>query len=319
MYQSPVERQEEIEASLSKKQIRERVLDELTSDMDMLDKIIEGIEYLEAWTETESTYESKAMRKAHIASLDLQDVVTTVYVAILAQKAPTTLNNLACQLAGSLQFEENYQGVTAMAEVLAVLCHTDVYELYKPNKYASVLVIANFELSDDLKEFIDNAQYLPPSKTLPKFLIHNRSSGYRTIKHDSLILGGSHNHHNEDICLDVLNIMNSIPLVLNQEILSIQQESETDLDDIEDFEGTALEKQKAISQQKENWGLFLKRSELAYSLMEDEPFYLTNKVDKRGRIYTQGYAINIQGNSYQKACIDLARKEVVEVPEGFFK
>jgi len=319
MYKSPAEMQEEIELSLSRKRIKEVVLEELTSDMDMLDKIIEGIEYLDAWTKTESTYESKQMRKDHIASMDLQEIVETIYVTILAQKAPSTLNNLACQLAGILQFEENYQGITAIAECIAVLCHTNVYDLNKPHKYSSILVVPNFTLSDETKEFIENAQYLPPMKVLPKFLIHNRSSGYKTIKGDSLILGGKHNHHTEDICLDVLNIMNSIPLVLNQEMLAIQQEPEKDLDIIEDFVGTQLEYQKAISQQKENWKLFLKRSDLAYQLMGTDPFYLTNKVDKRGRIYTQGYAINIQGNSYQKACIDLARKEHVHVPEDFFK
>jgi len=40
-------------------------------------------------------------------------------------------------------------------------------------------------------------------------------------------------------------------------------------------------------------------------------FYLTNKVDKRGRIYSQGYHINTQGTSFKKAMIDLAHEELV--------
>ena len=112
--------------------------------------------------------------------------------------------------------------------------------------------------------------------------------------------------------------MNETALELNQDMLSITQEYEGDLDVIEDFEGSALEYQRAVSQQKENWELFLRRSNLAYSIVEDNPFYLTNKIDKRGRIYSQGYAINVQGNSYQKSCIDLVKKDYIEVPDDYF-
>lgn len=318
MHKSIFEIQEDIELALSKKHIKQLVLDELTSDMDMLDKVIDGMEYLKAWTETDSSYESKAQRKELLASLDLKDVVEDIYVAVLSMRSDTTLNNLVCQLAGMFKFEEAYQGLTLCAEIIAVLANTGIYHLNKPSKYSSTWVVSNYNLSDELMEHIENAQYLPPSKSVPKYLINNRSSGYRTIKGDSLILGGSLNHHNEDISLDVLNTMNKIPLKLCPFMLAISQESEKDLDVIEDFKGTQREYAKAVDQQKLNWELFLKRSELAYELMDGQTFYLTNKVDKRGRIYSQGYAINIQGNSYQKACIDLANTETIEIPEGYF-
>ena len=317
-YMPLVEMQEEIELSFSRKRIRQLILDELTTDLDMMDKIVLGIEVLQAWCGSESTYASKAMRKEHVASLDLQDVVETVYVSALAIKGQTTLNNFIMQLAGKLQFEENYQGLMAAGEIIAVLCYTDVYDLVKPSKYSSIYVQPKYLVSEELQEFIENSQYLPPSLAIPKYLVNNRSSGYRTIKGESLILGGKIHHHEENICLDVLNTMNSVPLVLNQEMLKIQQESESDLDVIEDFEGTKLEYLRAVEQQKANWELFLKRCDTVYEILADQEFYLTNKVDKRGRIYTQGYQVNIQGNSYQKACIDLARKEIVDIPKDFF-
>ena len=46
MHLSLTERQEEIENKLSKKHIHTKVFDELTSDLDMMDKIVEGIEIL---------------------------------------------------------------------------------------------------------------------------------------------------------------------------------------------------------------------------------------------------------------------------------
>ena len=318
MHLSLTERQEEIENKLSKKHIHTKVLDELTSDLDMMDKIVEGIELLELWCNSPGEYTSQQARKDHIKEMDLKDIVETVYITTLALKRTTTLANLIGILALKLEFDESYQGFKAAGEIIALLCYTDVYDLDKPKKFDSIVVKPNYDLPEETKEYIENAQYLPPSICKPKYLIHNRSSGYRTIKRDSLILGGAIHHHNEDICLEVLNRMNETALELNQDMLSIPQDYEGDLDTIEDFEGSALEYQRAVSQQKENWELFLRRADLAYSIVEDAPFYLTHKVDKRGRIYSQGYAINVQGNSYQKASLDLYNKEIVEVPCGYF-
>ena len=41
-------------------------------------------------------------------------------------------------------------------------------------------------------------------------------------------------------------------------------------------------------------------------------FYLTHKVDKRGRTYAQGYHVNTQGAAWNKATIELADMEVVQ-------
>jgi DNA-directed RNA polymerase len=42
-------------------------------------------------------------------------------------------------------------------------------------------------------------------------------------------------------------------------------------------------------------------------------FYMTHKYDKRGRTYSQGYHINPQGNDWNKAVIEFADKEVINV------
>jgi DNA-directed RNA polymerase len=41
-------------------------------------------------------------------------------------------------------------------------------------------------------------------------------------------------------------------------------------------------------------------------------FHLTHKVDKRGRIYSQGYHVNTQGAAFKKAMIELAKEELIE-------
>ena len=41
-------------------------------------------------------------------------------------------------------------------------------------------------------------------------------------------------------------------------------------------------------------------------------FWLTHKYDRRGRTYAVGYHINTQGTDYNKAVLELAKKEVIE-------
>jgi hypothetical protein len=156
----------------------------------------------------------------------------------------------------------------------------------------------------------------------PNKLKHNRSNGYKTIKGESLILGNSINHHDGEICLDVLNIMNSIPLTINEEFREYCLEEPTfDLTTVEGAENmTRVQLMHAVTQQRLNWEDHLRKSTALYDLMIEEGnhFYLTHKVDKRGRIYSQGYHINPQGTSFKKAVIDLKRKEKIDVPANFF-
>jgi hypothetical protein len=105
-----------------------------------------------------------------------------------------------------------------------------------------------------------------------------------------------------DICLDVINRQNSIKLRLNTEFLANCPEKPThNLD--------TLEKQNL-------WRQFIRESQIVYDLLGNQPFWLTNKVDKRGRLYAQCYHVTTQGTAYKKAMIELADKEYVNgVPE----
>ena len=157
----------------------------------------------------------------------------------------------------------------------------------------------------------------------PMTLKNNRSSGYLTVKGDSLILGGSYNHHNNPIAIDVLNIMNRYRLSLNEWVLNnIVEEPTSDLDEVSNaHELTEIEIIKQRDQQHRNWQKHVEQSKYFYELVltYGNKMYLTNKFDKRGRIYTQGYHISNQGTSYKKSICELYDKEVVEVPNGFFK
>jgi len=163
---------------------------------------------------------------------------------------------------------------------------------------ASLMVVSCIPLSEELIKYIENSQYLPPMVCEPLPLTHNYSSGYLT-HNDSLILGTG-NHHGGDLCLDVLNTMNSVALKLDLDFLSTVEEEPTfDLD---------------TQDKADQWAQFKEQSYMFYDLMHQNGnrLYLTHKVDKRGRIYACGYHISTQGTAFKKASLELANEELVE-------
>jgi hypothetical protein len=180
---------------------------------------------------------------------------------------------------------------------MAVLCMTDAFDIIKESKSASLMVRSRIPLSTVLVDFIEGSQYLPPMVCEPLELTHNYSSGYLT-HNDSLILGTG-NHHDGDICLDVLNTMNKVALRLDTDFLSTVEETPT-------FELDSQDK-------REQWDAFKKQSYQFYELMVQcgNRFYLTHKVDKRGRIYACGYHISTMGAPFKKASIELSKEELV--------
>ena len=54
-------------------------------------------------------------------------------------------------------------------------------------------------------------------------------------------------------------------------------------------------------------------------LQHGNKFWFTHKYDKRGRIYCCGYQLNTQGNSYAKAQLELANKQLITNEINFFE
>lgn len=261
-----------------------------------------GVELVQAYMASEY-YASKMIRIEQLKNLDISDLVMDIFVGVSHCLRPELFTSVTSQMAGRLRFSDKTEAITTVAELMAVLCHTDAFDITKADKMASLMVLSCIPLDKELIIFIEESQYLPPMVCPPAVLETNFSSGYLT-HNDSLILGTG-NHHDGDICLDTLNLMNSTALHLDTAFLSAVSEEPTfDLD---------------TQDKEEQWNKFKAQSNTFYSLLteQSDKFYLTHKVDKRGRIYAQGYHINTQGNAYKKASIELAHKELVTgVPNG---
>lgn len=88
---------------------------------------------------------------------------------------------------------DKLSSVQTIAEIVAVL---EPLGLYTIEKYPDgTRTESNIELNEQLLNRLNLYCYLPPMVERPDRLENNKSSGYKTINSDSLILGHSENFH----------------------------------------------------------------------------------------------------------------------------
>lgn len=314
-----------LEELFSKKAAREYIFDLLVSDHSTMDMIAHGIELLEEWIAEPAAYKTKQERKDALALLKVQEIVEKVFINILTLRSHSTLASMSSQLGLSLGFDDSRQGITLAAEILAIVKDTGLYTIQPLTQNGMWHVIPNITLDPEERLIAERAMFVPPSLVPPLKLKGNRDSGYEYLKGESLILGGSRNHHEGFLCLDVLNIQNAIPLCLSETFLdNVPEERKTDRAalkaKLEEKFASKREVAMAMHQEELNWEMHCMQSNFLYNLIDEtgNEFYITNKVDKRGRIYAQGHHISPMGSSFKKSCIELAHKEKINVPKGFF-
>jgi hypothetical protein len=290
--------QEMNEERYNRQHIDAKIRAALADNPDTQARIAQGVQLVADWR-AGTYYPAKMARLAQLAGMDLPTLVTDLFVGIAYVLRPALFTSVSAQLASRLKFSDKADAITTVAELLAILCATDAFDITKASRTASLMVVSRIPLANNLVTFIEESQYLPPMVCPPRHLVSNYSSGYLT-HNDSLILGGAINHHDGDLCLDVLNIMNQVPLQLDTAFLCQVEEQPTH----------ALDTQDKVDQ----WQAYKQQSYKFYSLMAQcgNRLWFTHKVDKRGRIYSQGYHLNPQGSAFKKSCLELATEELVD-------
>ena len=291
-----IQRQINIEMQYNRKHIDRYIRDEIETNPIMQAKIDQGIQLITEYM-GKDYYESKNKRIAQLQGLDLRTLVTEILVGIAYCQKEELFTSVTAMMAGRLRFSDKLDAIKTVAELMAVLCLTDAFDILKADRSASLMLVSRIPLRVDTVRFIENSQYLPPMVCEPLPLENNYSSGYLT-HNDSLILGTG-NHHDGDLCLDVLNLMNRTPLRLDTDFLGTVEEDPTFVVD--------------TPEKVQQWKNFKIQSYEFYLLIAQygNCFHLTHKVDKRGRIYAQGYHINTQGTAFKKSMVELAEPELI--------
>lgn len=289
--------QELIEEQFSRKHIDKKIRAAIEANPTMMEKVHQGVGMVQEYI-SKDYYASKMERIAQLQELDLAILVMDIFVGIAYSQKEELFTGVTAMLTSRLGWDDKTPAITTMAELVAVLCDTDAFDIYKASKGDSLMVQSRIPLDDQLLENIQHSTYLPPMVCEPLELTHNFSSGYLT-HNDSLILG-SGNHHDGDICLDVLNTMNKVALKMDTEFLSQVEEEPT-------FE---LDTQDKI----DSWNSFKEQSYYFYQLLNQQGnrFYFNHAVDKRGRIYCRGYHLSTMGTAFKKAMLEFADEELVD-------
>jgi len=294
-----------IEHTYSRKFIDTYIDKEIRENPEMEAKVQQGVALLDDYRNTfytttrqgeEVEFKSKNQRMAQIQQLELEPLVRELFIGVAYCQIPELFTSVTAKMADRVKFDDKRDSIMTLGEMMAVLCQTDAFDIIKASEEASLMVQSNIPLSNQLLDYVERATYLPPMICEPMEVTHNYESGYLT--HNDCLILGKKNGHDGDICLDVINKQNRIPLKLDLEFLSTVEEEPTF-----ELDGTP---------KIQNWSQFKWESYHMYRLIKDKTFWLTNKVDKRGRLYAQGYHITTQGAGFKKASINFANEEIVE-------
>lgn len=288
--------QRSIEDKFSRHNIRAHVLEDLQNSKLSLvmGKTREGIKkYFHG-----IYYPSKAKRVQKLKSYAIiSDLVIEMLIISTSEQKVQPIQAAAAKLANHLE-GELFDTIRTASELLAVACLADMFDIIpaKNSETGSMMIKSRYRLEDETIQYISDTKYLPPLICTPNDITDNNCSGYLT-KSESVILGND-NHHEEYQALDVLNISQNIELSLDQDVLNQEEKSKKPLD---------------TPEKVDNYLRMVISSRDVYRdiVRSGNKFYFTWRFDKRGRMYSQGYHVNIQSTSYKKALINLANKQVI--------
>tara|TARA_B100000929_G_scaffold108179_1_gene85700 strand:- start:7125 stop:8036 length:912 start_codon:yes stop_codon:yes gene_type:complete len=291
-----------LEFKYSKENARKLIKHELETCFNTMYLVYDCIASIEKWL-LSSSYESKQLRKQHLiqSEYNLLNFCLGVMVVVLREGKPQPLQSVAGIMAPTFGFEDIFDGVKTASELMGIMCEHDLFdiEVATLNDENRMMIIPLWKLDDEIKQHLINIRYQPPMVSKPIVVMNNRAYQYYSFS-ESLLLGTPVNHHDMPLALDVINLMNNQALSLDYHVLQLEELPNKPLD--------TLQKQEQFTQMKQ-------ASRTVYNEMLDHgnKFYLTHKFDKRGRLYSQGYHINIQSTEYKKALINFAKKEVVKL------
>ena len=303
---SLLDRQLQLETTYSKQNIKEWVQVELLESI-TTDRLFKAsVALISAHLDTRASfYASKRLRYMKLSSFDVEEIALHIFSSILSITSTTApVQAIATQI--GLNFhDDQLSAVKTGAELLGVLEDIGLYDVtagYKEDEeFISSFVTPNYQLSQETLDKIHTTMYLPPMSTAPLHWSDNNTGGYYV--HSSSCVLGSGNNHDEVQSLDVLNTLQDIPWKFTDIINDIEPYAKP-----KKLSETDSEYQRRVKQHSAR----IEHSSHIYNMIDDlDKFYFVWKYDKRGRSYSQGYDVNLQGSEYKKASIEMATEELI--------
>lgn len=242
----------------------------------------------------------------------IKDIIKILF--ILSEKVAIPYDTMMSILISSWGRTNKADHITRAANLLDIGTTYNLWSYRQiPVNDHALEIRANYFLPERVQKHLDSCFYKLPMVIRPKKVknhTNNKGSGYLLNHNDNLILNTL--KEGGDICREFLDKVNRVQFTLNQDLLDLVTH-EPHLDKLKDRltsrKDTSSWELMALAQK--NWKQFLNQREIVIEELKGKPFYLTHKYDTRGRCYAQGYHINYQGDSYCKAMVYLANKEII--------
>jgi len=244
------------------------------------------IELIEEYRSKTYSYDSKNRRIKGIEPVREAD---NLLVYILKSSRESTIQEGCSYLARSMP-GELLDNIKNAADILAVT-NGVVHEILKAgisSPFESHAIRPLYVVDDDLKEIIQNRQYMLPMVYKPDDWENNHNGGWLTKK--THVIHGCSKEDTQYVPLDVLNIMQKYRWILDFTVLQLDETPNKELDN--------PDKVKQFNQLK-------RASQEAYKILGSRPFHFVWRYDFRGRMYSQGYQVNLQSTKYKKALLSL--------------
>lgn len=291
-----------VEDKYSRANIREKVLYDLLDSMGNI--FAEPMQVAMGSVKdymTDKYYDSKKVRIEHLRALGMsyRELILETLIIVMSVEGVQPIQAAAGKLATVLDYDDVFDGIKTAAELITVISDSDIYDVIaaKESETGSLMIKARYTLEESTLQYISNTKYLPPMICEPKEIKSNFTSGYLT-KEASVILGKG-NHHLKKQALDVLNSAASIALSIDVDMLKFEEKANYDLD---------------TPVKIANHRRLVTSSKIVYKelIEQGNKFYFDWRFDKRGRMYSQGYHVNIQSTEFKKSIINLHTKHLIE-------
>lgn len=238
----------------------------------------------------------------YVKDIDVKELAIEVLVILLREHRPVTIQAMIGALYPKIVSDDMRFQVQCITNLLEIFSDSSFIDISQGTTFDEItclnreeyLVSTNLFLDKNTRDTIDATMYLPPMISKPMHLTSN-NQGANLTENSSVLLGKL--KHNEHVSLDVLNIMNSTMMSLDEHMLEFEEESTKEL---------------SVDSQKNFDAMRAKSNEVYQHIIDTgNKFYFCNKFDSRGRSYTQGFHINLQSAEYKKSLISLYKKELI--------
>ena len=281
--------QEVVELAGNKRNIHAMVKEDVSSLVDQVENCAQALlDYV-----GQEYWESKDIRVNQVRLLGVYDLVLDIVACVAVVDDEVPIQVVCSQIGALLGMDDVFDGIKTAAELLEVMAG-ECWELVRVNNRLHVRNYIVLEV--ETRDYISNCQFLPPSVSKPLEVSKNYESGH--VSFNQSVLLGKTKYHEGELCLDVINIQNSVGLSLDINMLEYEEEVIK-----QDLNQDALAQFEVMKHQ----------SRAVYNQILDmgNCFWFHWRYDGCGRLYSVGYQIAHQAGEYKRALINLNKLEVI--------